>query len=76
MWAIKHTNGLFLHIQYITPAYKRSFVQLVKSGFVCFETEAEANQYIVDGKQAYYSYKENEINQEDLKAVQFTEKTT
>lgn len=73
MWAVKHITGLYLYIQYITPAYKRSCVQLRDSGFMCFKTEEEAKQYIEDGKETYYSYDDKNIRLEDLKAVQFIE---
>lgn len=72
MWAVKHIDGKYLHIQYVTHVHSRSFIELVESEFLCFKTQKEAEEYIEDGEESYYSYSEL-IRKEDLKAVQFIE---
>ena len=52
-YAVKHLQGKFLKLSYVTKSTPRSLVSLTDSNFPVWNSKSDAEQYIEDGKELY-----------------------
>ena len=72
-YAVKHLQGKFLKLSYVTKSTPRSLVSLTDSNFPVWNSKSDAEQYIEDGKELFYSYEDVGLDSNDFEVVNLYE---
>jgi len=68
-YVVKYKDGRFLRLLFVTKHHPFSEVTLVDSGFPCWKTEEEAQDYLETGNEVKYSYDSIDLDINDFEIV-------